>query len=223
MLRLKKVNIYILISIILTTLVVVAFFSVKVVAYLTDKDDLNEEAIIGDLGVSIKPYFISDQNVKNYLDLNSLVGVIDINISDYNDPYHINRFGMEIEVNSNIDIYFRVAIYEQFALSYLSGEKETIVATTRSEFAPLKYNEVEFFNNRLVDDYFYFSSRANTNGTTNKLDFITPLGFLENNLYPLYESRYKLMYGIVIEIVQAEKGPEKNWGLSKRPWDNEDW
>lgn len=225
MLKLKKVNLPILISLIIMSLLVITFFSVKMVAYLTDYDELEDTATIGMVDLEIKPYFINSSNNKVYLEFNNVEDkVVNINISDYNDASHFNKFGVDIIVYSNVETYFRIAIYEQFALTYSSGDKLTVIATTRESFMPFNYhvnaNNDSFFDNRLNDGYFYYKTKVKNNSNGELIEFIN----ISGTPYPLYEDRYSVLFGFTLEAVQAHLGPNYNWGLNNPPWDiNVDW
>ncbi len=223
MLRLKKVNLPLLIALIIMSLLVIAFFSVKMIAYLTDYDSYNEEATVGTVDLEIKPYFIDSNNQKVYI-TNTSEKVVNINISDYNDQAHFNKFGVDIVVLSNVETYFRIAIYEQFALTYLSGDKLTVIATTRESFMPFNYNATalndSFFDNRLNDGYFYYKSKVKSTGTPQLIEFIN----VTTTPFPLYEDRYSILFGFTLEAVQAHLGPEYNWSLANPPWNTSiDW
>lgn len=225
MLRLKKVNLVLVVIAFLLSLLTVAFFSVKMVGYLFYRDEIDDQAMTGIVDVELKPYFIDQSNSKVYLEEDDFTsGVIELNISDPDSENHFNKFGLDIIVNSNVDTYFRIAIYEQFALSYESGGKSTVIATTKDKFLPFVFNLEEFFNYRLEDGYFYYQEMVINDGSelldNNLIEFIN----VSLEEFPRYESRYSLLVGFSLEAVQALKGPEKNWHLDNPPWDlNKDW
>lgn len=219
MLRLKKVNLPLLIALIIMSLLVIAFFSVKMIAYLTDYDEYQEQATVGTVDLEIKPYFVNENNEKVYQTLDSNEDkVVNINISDYNDSSHFNKFGVDIIVYSNVETYFRIAIYEQFALTYMSGDKLTVIATTREEFMPFNYHTENsndsFYDNRLNDGYFYYKSKVKNQSEGELIEFIN----ITLTPFPLYEERYSILLGFTLEAVQAHLGPNYNWGLTNPPW-----
>lgn len=218
----KKINFPILLLITILSLLVVVLLGVKIAAYLTDYKEFDDSSTIGKVDLEIKPYFINSNDEKEYIELNSAADkVVHINISDYANNSHFNKFGVDIIVYSNVETYFRIAVYEQFALTYTSGDKTNVIATTRENFLPFNYyivsSETEsFYDNRISDGYFYYKTKVKNEGEGELIEFIKP----NKTPYPLYEERYSVLFGFALEAVQAHLGPNYNWGIDNPPWDS---
>jgi len=190
------------------------FFVVSVVsAFLLFEKEEDNSLEIGFVRVKAEVYFdgvLFSETTPNEL------GVVEINISDVSADNYFNNFSVKIVVESNVDTYFRVAVYEQFTLSYDVGDETIVISVTQDEFAPFDYNNA-FFDNRIEDDYFYYTNKVKRTSETEALE----LEFINEyeDTYPLYDSRYSINIGFVVEAVQALGGPLYNWGLENPPWD----
>ncbi|HHT55719.1 MAG TPA: hypothetical protein GX012_04055 [Acholeplasma sp.] len=190
------------------------FFVVSVVsAFLLFEKEEDNSVEIGFVRVKAEVYFdgvLFSETTPNEL------GVVEINISDVSADNYFNNFSVKIVVESNVDTYFRVAVYEQFTLSYDVGDETIVISVTQDEFAPFDYNNA-FFDNRIEDDYFYYTNKVKRTSETEALE----LEFINEyeDTYPLYDSRYSINIGFVVEAVQALGGPLYNWGLENPPWD----
>ena len=190
------------------------FFVVSVVsAFLLFEKEEDNSVEIGFVRVKAEVYFdgvLFSETTPNEL------GVVEINISDVSADNYFNNFSVKIVVESNVDTYFRVAVYEQFTLSYDVGDETIVISVTQVEFAPFDYNNA-FFDNRIEDDYFYYTNKVKRTSETEALE----LEFINEyeDTYPLYDSRYSINIGFVVEAVQALGGPLYNWGLENPPWD----
>jgi len=196
------------------------FFVVSVVsAFLLFEKEKDNNVEIGFVRVRAEVYFDGVLYSEIIDDLDGFSGVVEINISDVSDPNYFNNFSVKIFIESSIDTYFRVAVYEQFTLSYDVGGETIVISVTQDDFAPFVYNEM-FFDNRIEDDYFYYKEKVkrNNNGSALELDFINEY----QDVYPLYDSRYSINIGFIIEGVQALDGPLKNWGMQRPPWDTDE-
>src|SRR5690554_1083668 len=147
------------------------FFVVSVVsAFLLFEKEEDNSLEIGFVRVKAEVYF--DEVLFSETTPNEL-GVVEINISDVTADNYFNNFSVKIVVESNVDTYFRVAVYEQFTLSYDVGDETIVISVTKDEFAPFDYNDM-FFDNRLADNYFYYMEKVKRNsvGTPLELEFI---------------------------------------------------
>ena len=193
------------------------FFVVSVVsAFLLFEKEEDNSLEIGFVRVKAEVYFdgvLFSETTPNEL------GVVEINISDVSADNYFNNFSVKIVVESNVDTYFRVAVYEQFTLSYDVGDETIVIAVTQDDFAPFDYNDM-FFDNRLADNYFYYMEKVKRNsvGIPLELEFINEY----QDIYPIYDARYSINIGFVIDAVQALNGPFKNWGMENPPWDEEE-
>lgn len=148
-------------------------------------------------------------------------GIYKINVSLPTDPQFIENFRVNVEVFSSVETYFRIAIYEQMTLTYISNGKKVEVATTQPSLSQFAYNTTEFYDNRDNDGYFYFKNKIlrQNPGVATKKTLIS--GYIGN--YNSISERYSLQMGFIIDAVQAIDGPQINWGLPNRPWDDGAW
>lgn len=186
-----------------------------------EKVDLDYE--IGEISVEIKAYYKKGED-EVPIEINQLgSGVIELNISDPSQLEHYNNFRVDIIVKSTVDTYIRVAVYEQFTLTYMTGDQKIVVAIVKDEYSKLAYQE-DFFDNRQEDGFFYYKNKVkrNPDNSQNVISFIGELPVAD--YHPIYENRYTLQIGFVIDAVQYLDGPLKNWGRESPPWpDNEGW
>lgn len=219
-------------------LIILLITTGTIVAFILDTNDKSDELIIGDVNVDLEAYFekYNDQNelikytenldyVANVVNEGSFTkqGVIKINISNRDDIQFIENFRVNIKIYSNVDTYFRIAPYEQLTLTYEVGGKTREVATTQKNYIGFNYDpNGKFFDNRIYDGFFYCKEKVK------KINDDTPLilsfigNYFEDKSFGVYEDRYSLQIGFIIEAVQALDGPQNNWGLSNTPW-NTDW
>lgn len=237
---LKKLSVKLIISIILlTTTLVVSFAS-----YLSRSASLNNNVTLGEVSVEVDVYFLYDDGSSPdpvryegnvFYEAVSFgqgefqkLGVYKVNLSNTLDPQYIKNLRVDIIVSSKVDTYLRVAAYEQLTLTYQSGGKTIEVATTQPSPMPFNYLDTGdednpyFYDNRTNDGYFYFTDivKRDINNNNMKISFIGDFGTTPINIY---EERYSLQLGFIIEAVQALKGPENNWSLPTRPWDDGVW
>src|SRR5690554_1649694 len=181
------------------------FFVVSVVsAFLLFEKEEDNSLEIGFVRVKAEVYFdgvLFSETTPNEL------GVVEINISDINADNYFNNFSVKMVVESNVDTYFRVAVYEQFTLSYDVGDETIVISVTQDDFAPFNYNEM-FFDNRIEDDYFYYMNKVIRNGENEALvlDFINKY----TDVYPLYDARYSINIGF--------RSEERRVGKECRSW-----
>lgn len=223
-----------LIAITALTMVIMAG---AVTAFLSSKKDIEDEVIIGDVDVDITVYFEkeneSGQIIKYTENLDYIVdvgggntftklGVAKIDISNVNDIKFIKNFRVEINVKSNIDTYFRVAPYEQLTLAYTVGETIREVAVTQKKFMEFNYDPASgFMNNRMYDGFYYYKNKVKRISENEPfvIEFIGQWDPLVT--FRLYDPKYTLQIGFLIEAVQAYLGPQIVWGMDEKPWGGE--
>lgn len=209
---------HILKSLILVSISTMFFLVSIVTAFLLFWDESTSDVVIGEVVIEVKGYFMKDgveYEAKNTEYYNN--GIILLDISTKEKLNFFDNFRVDILVKSNVDTYFRVIIYEQFTLT--TGNTE--IAITRDEYSKFKYSD-DFFDNREVDEYFYYKNKVK------RVNELTPsiINFIiENNDYSheIYDPKYTIKIGILVEAVQAHRGPYENWGMEKKPWNNENW
>ena len=201
-----------------------ALITTVLVAFLTFRDYVNNNYIIGDVVVGIEAYYTDGINSEP-IDIkgSETAGVVELNISNPEQLKHFNNFRVNIKVYSSVDTYFRVAVYEQFTLTYLTGDKTAVVSVVKEDFSSFNYND-DFFDNRQYDGFFYYKNKVKRvdDSTPRVIEFIGELPVLD--YHPIYESKYTLRIGFLIDAVQNIQGPQINWGLVVPPWsDEEEW
>lgn len=207
-------------SIIIVSFSTLFLFVSVVTAFLLFFDEIDNNFTVGEVVVDVDTFFeVETQVIEPVEGVSITNGVIILNINDVNADNFFDNFRVNIRVKSNVDTYFRIIMYEQFTLTTSDGLTE--IAITRDEYSQFKFNK-DFYDNREVDDYFYYKNTVKrvSEQEDNIISFI-----VENNNYshPIYDSKYTIKIGFVIEAVQALDGPLNNWGLENRPWDNLEW
>lgn len=200
----------------------ISLTTVVVAAFLVHFGEIDEDYSVGEVDVKIEAFYEKD-GVRQDIDINQVGGVIELNISDPTQLAHFNNFRVNIIINSTALTYFRIGVYEQFTLTYMIGDQKTVVAVAKEDYSKFAYQD-GFFDNRKKDGFIYYKEkvRRNEDGTPKVIEFIGLLP--EEDYHPIYESKYTLQVGFVIDAVQYIDGPQINWGLETPPWpDGEEW
>ncbi|HHU23921.1 MAG: hypothetical protein PHG08_07260 [Bacilli bacterium] len=189
-------------------------------AFLTSSNTISDEQIIGEVVVDVEAYYQRGQERLD-IDLESAEdGVIELNISDPSQLTHFNNLRVNIKIYSSVLTYFRVQVVEQFTLTYITGNQKTVVAIAKEGFAKFNYQE-DFQDNRIQDGYFYYMEKVKrvAENEPTVIEFIGQLP--AEDYHPIYENKYTLRIGFVIDAVQYLNGPQMNWGLANPPWGGE--
>lgn len=219
----RKIIVFIMLIILMITSTVIG-------AFLTSTNSDSLDFTVGKVEAEVYAYFQRGNSTmpEDFLEIDmtsASQGVVTLNITDTDQLTHFDNFKVRIKIYSNVDTYFRVAIYEQFTLTYTVGGNTTVIATTRNDYAPFNFNEYlsdmpldngKFYDNRNVDGYFYYTDKVRRidDNTPLELEFIKQ-AIMSHDIFP---SRYTLQVGFIIEAVQAYDGPQQNWKLSSPPW-----
>lgn len=206
--KLKIVSVSLMIVLLLSTSVIFAFL------LFTSFKEVPFE--LGDVAVDIEAFYNDGTTNKN-INLSDSNGVISLDITNPEELEHFNNFRVNIIVKSKVDTYFRVQVMEQFTLTYIVDGKVRVVAVTRDDYSKFNYS-TDFYDNRLYDGFFYYKNMTKrVNETTNTvIPFIVELPEIDS--HPIYESKYTIQIGFLVDAVQFLSGPEKNWGLPNKPW-----
>lgn len=206
--KLKIISISLMIVLLLSTSVVFAFL------LFTSFREVPFE--LGDVAVDIEAFYNDGTTIQN-INLSGSNGAITIDITNPNQLEHFNNFRVNIIVKSKVDTYFRVQVIEQFTLTYIVDGKVRVVAVTRDNYSKFNYS-TDFYDNRLYDGFFYYKNMTKRiNETTNTvIPFIIDLPEIDS--HPIYESKYTIQIGFLLDAVQFLSGPENNWGLPNKPW-----
>ncbi len=189
-------------------------------AFLTSSGSIEDNQIIGEVVVDIEAYYQRGSERLD-IDLESAEGgVIELNISNPDQLAHFNNFRVNIKIYSSVYTYFRVQVVEQFTLTYITGNQKTVVAVAKEGFAKFNYSE-DFKDNRIQDGYFYYMNKVKRidENVPTVIEFIGQLPV--EDYHPIYENKYTLRIGFVIDAVQYLNGPQMNWGLANPPWGGE--
>lgn len=195
---------------------------VVITAFLVNKNDLENNYLVGDVKVELEAFYQKGQT-KQTIDIQENGGIIELNISDPEQLAHFNNFRVNIIIKSSIYTYFRIALFEQFTLTYMVGNQKVVVAVAKEGYSKFNFNK-DFVDKREYDGFFYYKNKVKRNADESPLviEFIGELP--AEDYHPIYESKYTIQIGFLIEAVQYINGPQTNWGLPNPPWeDNEGW
>lgn len=232
---------YLILSFLLIYLFIFSSFFL-VTSFLSSSNIIESDFEVGFVKVDVEAFFIKNGiEYRTNLDydveydeqvLFTKTGVLKVNVNNLEDIKFLTNFRVNINVSSNILTYFRVAPYEQLTLTYSIGETIREVAVTQKNYMPFNYNVYKetnpanencFVDRREFDGFLYYMTPVKRVSKTEDLK-ITLIGeFLTSQSYQVYDDRYSMQIGFIIEAVQAYLGPENNWGLAKKPWDNSNW
>jgi hypothetical protein len=221
---------------------IVVILAGSITAFLTSQKIKTSEVIIGDVDVDITVYFEVEDTPGHFitytenLDYVAKVdegntftkyGVTKIDISEPDDIKFIKNFRVKININSNVETYFRVAPYEQLTLVYTIGDGEDKivkeVAVTQKKFMEFNYDPDDgFMDNRMYDGFYYYKSSVTRDFQNNKATEIAFIGEWDPLVtFRIYDPKYVLQIGFLVESVQAYMGPQIIWGMDTPPWGGE--
>ena len=242
----KEINKKSLIAMICVFLLTISCMFYASYSYLTDQDGGPMEFIVGDVEANLSIYF-EDKNGNKYTlestdveieyvgtspnDENKKFiksGVIKVNISNRDDELFAENFRVDLNINSNVPTYVRIAAYEQLTLTYQSGGSTREVAVVQTELTDFNYNfkstsnpDGKFYDNRSVDGFIYCTEQVQKNGDqTLTIPLISD--YYSDRSFGTRDEKYSLQIGFIVEAVQYLDGAQNNWGLEKAPW-GEDW
>ncbi len=206
------------------SLIFLVLTTVAVTAFLAGKNNSSDQFEVGAVKVEIEAFYSKNGTIIP-IDINQVGGgVVELNISNPDNIEHFNNFRVNVKVYSSVLTYFRVNVVEQFTLTYTTGDQTTVIAVVKENFSKFAYNTTDFFDNRLADGFFYYKHKVKrVNETTpTTIEFIEQLPL--ENYHPIYESKYSIRVGFLVDAVQYIDGPKINWGLDNPPWSsNEEW
>lgn len=150
-------------------------------------------------------------------------GVYEVNLNDADALEHINNLRIDINIYSNIEVYFRVRIFTSTVMVVYNEVTNTTTEYTVTEVTPLKYANNWFEHNYNNENYIYYKDKA---VKPENSDFLTiPLIDSYFGGDPIERSLNYLHLTIEVEAVQAQLGPQNNWNLPFKPWEegDEEW
>ena len=148
-------------------------------------------------------------------------GVYRINITSPTAEYFIEDFRIDVIINSNIDTYFRVKIYEQLTFIYDNEGEINELAVYYEEGVDLNYDFNHWYDHRIFDNYLYYENKVTRIDETTP-QVITLVGsYYTGQSFNTRGPGYSLQMAFAIEAVQADGGPENVWNLETPPWGGE--
>lgn len=187
---------------------------------------------VGDVDVEIQLYFVDSQGnpvldeednyvqPPLYLIPNTTIykpGVYVINVINISQDFFFSNLRANVIVNSTVDTYFRIKIIEELTMKYVTSNTETELAIPLDDFLPFVYETANWhFASRFSDDYIYYKLPVKGNGVNDPLSI--PLISSSSESFIPYSIGYSLQLSFVIEAIQAQGGPQENWGLATPPW-----
>ncbi len=213
-------------------------------AYLTSENGGPIEFVVGDVDANLSIYFEKD-GVKYGLDSDDIKieyegitpdnhsfiksGVIKVDISNRDAIQFAENLRVDLNINSNVPTYVRIAIYEQLTLTYTSGDITREVAVVQPELTDFNYNfrstsnpDGYFYDNRTKDGFIYCMEQVEQIDEETKL--VIPLidDYYSDRQFGTRDEKYSLQIGFIVEAVQYLDGPINNWGYEQTPW-GEEW
>lgn len=204
----------------------VAIFSVMVTyAWFTAEDDYIFNGEMGFVDADINVYFddgnggvIPAEEVQLSLTENK-TGIYRINITDNNAPYFVEDLRISINVNSSVDTYFRIKIYEQMTFLYTDINGNTNELAIRyEESVELNYDFDNWYDNTTYDGYLYYQNKVKRINETTPLIIDLVDSYFSDRTFNTRAPGYSLQIAFSIEAVQGDSGPEFVWDLTTPPW-----
>lgn len=200
-----------LISLLILTVLSVTF----VYAYFHRQQDLfSGSELVGEVIVLDIVSFEGSEEVNNVstIGAHKKIGVYEVDVANPESENLITNLRIDFQVNSNIDTYFRIRLIDTLTIVYQNAVGKTVeLVLPTDEQITYEINSENWYYDA-IEDWFYFKTKV-TPSANNIISFIT-----EGLEYPFKNQAFKMQIGIIIEAVQAVRGPEENWGLLTKPW-----
>ncbi|MFW5888948.1 MAG: hypothetical protein ACOCUD_01070 [Bacillota bacterium] len=208
------------------TLVITSFIFISY-AWFTEEDSIDFTGEFGFVDVDINVFFEDDvlgevQAEEVVIDETNNItkpGVYYVNITSPTADYFIEDLRINIEVNSNVNTYFRLKIYEQLTFIYedISGTTNEL-AVLYQEGVELNYDFSNWYDNRTFDNYLYYQNEVIRVNETTPLIIDLVDSYFETGNFQTKGPGYSLQIAFSIEAVQSDGGPQNVWGLDVPPW-----
>lgn len=202
-----------------------SLFVFSVYAWFTLLEEQTYQANVGFVQVDLDAYFddgLGGRNEAIEVPLSETVsksGVYLINIVSSSSTNYFEDFRLHVHVSSNVDTYFRIRIYEQLTLTYTNFEGiVTELSILMVDYMDFNYESTNWYDNRIVDDYIYYSAPVQRVDALTYLDISLIDSYYLSQNFSNYPPGYSLQIAFSIEAVQANQGPENVWGLATPPW-----
>ncbi len=165
---------------------------------------------------------LSDESAGASVTLDKVVtkpGVYYINIVSGGNDYFFEDFRLIIDVNSNVDTYMRIKIYEQLTLIYTDYQGEVTELTILFDgYMPFNYDLNNWYDNRTYDNYIYYTNAVQRTNETTPMEIGLISSYFSGQTFNTYAPGYSLQIAFSIEAVQSDGGPENVWDLATPPW-----
>lgn len=199
------------------------------VSFLTSQGQIDDTKPVGTVKVIARAYYEDEFGVLHEASEATIQpgttkqGIYFVDVVNRATLPFIENFRIYIDVYSDVDTYFRVQIYEQLTLKIANIDGGTTELAVLME-QPIDFNYENtnwYYGTRSVDDYMYYMQPVKriSSMTPNSIGLIT--AYYPDAFFSSRPIGYSLQIAIVVEAVQANGGPENNWGLETPPWGGE--
>lgn len=225
MIKFIKKN-YFVYSIAILLIVISAFVFISY-AWFTQQENVYFDSQIGIVDVDINVYFEDDilgqvpaqEVVIDETNNITKPGVYYVNITSNNSDYFVEDLRINIDVNSSVDTYFRITIFEQLTFIYTDIYGTTNeLSVLYEETLELNYNFIDWYDNRTFDNYLYYKNPVKRVNETTPTTIYLVDSYFANENFETKGPGYSLQLAFSIEAVQSVGGPENVWGLDTPPW-----
>ncbi len=210
----------------------IVFSTSLIIAYLVDKKETSGNFEVGEVRVDYHIYF--DNGIET-IDANEVYlgnydgidyyknGVYEINLNDKTVLQYIHNLRIDFLVYSTVETYFRVIIYATPVMITTNIDGTVKTEYTVISEIPLKYAS-NWVEHKLKNKNFVFFKNKVIKPTD--ADYLL-VPFINSYFETPYEEKkdYWLHLAIEVDAVQAHLGPQQNWALPYKPWEegDEEW
>ncbi|MDY0277264.1 MAG: hypothetical protein RBQ97_04185 [Acholeplasma sp.] len=139
------------------------------------------------------------------------LGVHELNVYDKSHGYYIDKLRVDFNVESNVDTFFRVRIYDALILKTVLQNVETEIPIPRDKPTGYQIGDDWYYDEE--GDWYYYKNIVKK-GDLDNVKFI-----VEGLDYGLNSPQYHIEFSVKVDAVQAYYGPSSNWGIGNPPWD----
>lgn len=198
---------YYLTSFIVLSLVVflTTFFAF---AYFFNEDSFSIDEPVGLVDVKAEIFFMEGQTKIDPIEIITISGVkkpnvYEVNVNNVNSQYFITKLRVNFIVNSSVDTIFRIRLIDTLTLEVNTpqGLQELSMPNVGIPY--------ELGANWQLDQntsWYYYMTEVKKENDPLVIPFI-----IEGLEFDLLSNQNRIQFGIKIEAVQAELGPENNW------------
>ena len=223
----KNIKKYYFVFSVALLLIVISAFVFMSYAWFTKQENVYFDSQMGNVDVDINVYFEDDvlgqvpaqEVIIDQTNNVTKPGVYYVNITSNNSDYFVEDLRINIDVNSSVETYFRITIFEQLTFIYTDIHGKTNeLSVLYEEPLQLNYNFIDWFDNRTFDNYLYYKNPVKRVDETTPTTIYLVDSYFENQNFETKGPGYSLQLAFSIEAVQSVNGPENVWGLDTPPW-----